>query len=319
LNNITSFLQNKFLDKGIFILKIHCILVLAIGFATLAFGAEYDRITQWMDQLINSNPAYVQGMDIGKNDQGITIRGIRIANPNFVEGEKINQLLVGVHHGNERNSSDLCLKTAEKIIAKMKDPASAEYKLLSRSVFYVIPVLNIGGFNASSRYERNASNSSIDPNRDYPDPCVGNKYYQLASVRNLAYFIDRENIIGAVTVHGYIGTFTYPWGINTSNTHTADHDLYTSMAKASVAFNGYRYGTHTDVIYAASGSFEDWAYHKFGIWTMLLELKSSSGDLSKDVDCLIKYFTLVPTARSADHAHPAGNCRSTLIESNGRP
>lgn len=280
-------------------------------------AAEYDRIITAMQTLANNNSAYVQLMDIGKNDQNVLIQGMRIQNPNYIdEPVKIPQLVVGAHHGNERTGADLAIKFATKLVAKMQDPNCAEYKTLSRSVFYVIPVLNIGGFNGNSRYERNASGSSVDPNRDYPDACANNTYYRLASIRNLVYFVEQQNIVGAVTIHGYVGTFTYPWGMYTNNTHTADHALFNTMAAQSVKPNGYQYGTHADVIYPATGSFEDWAYHKFGVWCMLLEIRSTSSDLNKDADCLIIYFTLVPGERAVDHVHPSSNCRSSLDERN---
>ncbi len=295
---------------------IRIFIVLCLLAVTLQ-AAEYDRILQAMNTIVNTDSVYAQMMDIGKNDAGNTIYGLRLENPNYsYSGGKINNLAVGVHHGNERTTADVSILFAKKIIAKFKDPTCAEYKALSRCVFYVIPVLNIPGFNANSRYEK-----GLDPNRDYQDPCVSNKYAQLASTRNLSYFIEQHNIVAAVTSHGYVGTFTFPWGIYTSNTHTADHAFYTSIANQAVKANSYRTGTHTDLIYAASGAFEDWAYHKFGIWTMLLEQKSSPNQ-ENDANCLVIYFSLTPDQRSTNHTHPAGNCRSTLMyaeEETGRP
>lgn len=287
---------------------------------TLIQAAEYDRILQDMNTIVNTDGTYAQLMDIGKNDQGNTIYGLRLENVNYLaDGEKINHLIVGVHHGNERTTADVSVLFAKKIIAIFKNNSAAEYNALSRCVFYVIPVLNIPGFNSNSRYERGAS-GSYDPNRDYEDPCASNKYFQLSSTKNLAYFIERQNIVGAVTSHGYVGTFTFPWGIDTSNTHTADHAFYTNIATQSAKANGYRVGTHTDLIYAATGAFEDWAYYKFGIWTMLLEQKNSPNQ-NNDANCLVTYFTLVPAQRSTQHSHDPNNCRSSRATADepGRP
>jgi len=302
------------------------LLLVLISMVTLCWlsAAEYDRIITAMQTLVNANPAYVQLMDIGKNDQNVLIQGIRIQNPNYLEEPtKVPQLVVGAHHGNERTSADLAMNFANKVVAKMKDPNCAEYAKISRSVFYIIPVLNIGGFNSNSRYEKNASGTSIDPNRDYPDPCAGNTYYRLASIRNLAYFVEQNNIVGAITIHGYVGTFTHPWGMYTSNYQTADHALFKTMTAQAVKANGYVSGTHGDIVYPASGSFEDWAYHKFGVWCILMEIKSTSSDLNKDADCFMIYFTLVPDTRSSNHVHPSENCRSDLgrgeTEGEGRP
>lgn len=290
----------------------HILCVIAIAaFIFSVSAAEYDRILSEMNQIIDANSGYVQMIDIGKNDQGNTIYGLRIENPNYTveEGTKIPQLLVGAHHGNERSSADLCLVFARNLLLAMKNPQHEYYKALSRSLFYVVPVLNISGFNANSRSERDRYGNYVDPNRDYPDACVKNSYYRLTSIQNLVSFIERNNIVGSVTVHGYIGTFTFPWGIYTNNTKTLDHSFYSTIAGKAVKANNYRTGTHTDVIYAAVGSYEDWAYHKYGIWTMLLEL-ARSANLEKDSQCVLIYFSQLPGDRSSQHQH-TGQCTQT--------
>lgn len=288
---------------------------------TCVSATKYDDTVDKINKIVDDNPVYAQLIDIGTNDQGDTIYGLRLENPNYQleNRSKPNQLLVGVHHGNEANSADLALLFATDLIARFKNSSSTDYAALSGSVYYVVPVLNISGYNNNNRREKNKSGSWIDANRDYPDPCVQNSYFQLASTQNLANFIERNNVVGSVTAHGYVGTFTYPWGIYTSNTKTLDDALYKSMAQESVKSNNYGIGTHADVIYPASGAYEDWAYHQHGVWTMLIELKYSSGDLSKDSSCLIKFFALVPDTRSTQHQHSAGNCRSSRDSGESRP
>lgn len=282
----------------------------AISFASATEYATYDKVVAQIDKLVADHPSYIQKMDIGKNDQQQFIYGMRIENLSYVEdGGKPNHLVVGAHHGNERWSADISLRFALRVVEQMKNPQAAYHKQLSACVFYVIPVLNIGGYNANRRSEVSAQGKYLDPNRDYADPCAKNVHSQLASTRNLATFMERYNVIGAVTIHGYIGTFTFPWGIYTSNTKTKDHDTFQAMATQSVKANSYRIGTHTDVIYAAVGAFEDWAYHKHGIWTMLLEMKNYP-DVEKDALCTLIYFSVVPKQRSTQHEH-VGQCTNT--------
>lgn len=286
---------------------------------TFIMATNYDAMLDEMNQLASNYPAYVQLMDIGKNDQNITIYGLKIENLEYA-GNKSNQLLVGCHHGNETHSATVCINFTKQLINIFQNSSDALYTGLSRSIFYVIPVLNISGYNNRSRYEKGPS-SSYDPNRDYPDPCASNSYFKLASIRNLANFVERYNIIGAVTTHGYVGTFTYPWGIYTKNTKTKDNELFHSMAAASVKANNYSIGTHADQIYPASGAFEDWAYHAHGVWVMLMEHKRSP-ELTKDAKCLLTYFSLVPETKSTQHAHESSNCRASIaseMEDQGRP
>ncbi len=280
-------------------------------------AAEYDKILGEMRSLVQENPEYVQMMDIGKNDQGNFIYGLRFENKS-VEGNKTPQLLVGTHHGNERQSAYLCTEAARLLMNVLKDKDHALNESLSSKVFYLVPVLNVGGFNSYDRRERDSNGWSLDPNRDYPDPCVEKSNFRLSSTRNLSQFVAKQSIVAAVTVHGYIGTFTYPWGIYTSNTKTMDDDLYSLIAEKCCEVNNYRYGTHTDVIYPASGAFEDWCYHKHGTWTMLLEL-SRSADLKKDALAVMTYFALIPTEKSTQHVHKGKCTQSNIRGEEGRP
>jgi len=270
------------------------------------YAANYDNIVNQINQIAQNNSAYAQVIDIGTNDQGNKIYGLKIEDISVLEDGKPAHLIVGTHHGNEGTAATLSVNLAQKLIDTMKAGKTA----ISGCVFYVIPVLNISGYNANRRTEVNKSGSYVDPNRDYPDPCVSASYYELASTKNLSLFVERYNIVGSVTIHGYIGTFTYSWGIYTSNTKTPDDTQFRTMASEAVKANGYQTGTHTDVIYPAAGSYEDWAYYQFGVWSMLLELDSSA-NLTKDAQCLITYFTLVPASQSGNHSHNPANCTST--------
>jgi len=302
------------------------ILILFSVFSVFAtanlFAVEYDRVTTKMTQLMAAYPNLTQSMSIGTNDQNAQILGLKIEKKNIYQDsiEKRRFLLVGTHHGNERLSADLALRFAEDLLKRFAGTTSYESEEiagLEDAIFYVVPVLNIDGFNANRREDKTSSGQSIDPNRDYPDVCVDQPSFRLKSTANLARFIDQENIVGAVTVHGYVGTFTYPWGIYTDDTKTLDDAFFKNVTNRAVLFNNYRTGTHTAVIYAAAGAFEDYAYHKFGVWTTLLEL-ARSPKLDRDSLAMLSYFADLPAERSNQHQH-LGNCTHTWGEFPSRP
>ncbi|MCC7440969.1 MAG: hypothetical protein IT285_05025 [Bdellovibrionales bacterium] len=273
-----------------------------------AKAVEYDRVKNEIGRIIAENPTIATGFELGVNDQGEAILGIRFEAAQPSTSPRVSQLLVGTHHGNERLSADVSLSFARRMVGALKNPSAPESAGLVDQVMYVVPVLNIGGFNLNRRYENNAAGATVDPNRDYPDPCLAEKAnFQLKSTRALADFLVRENITASVTVHGYIGTFTYPWGIFTADTHTPDHAAYDVIGRRAVAANGYRTGTHTDLIYGTAGAYEDFAYHDHGVWTMLLEL-AHSPNLARDTTALATFFQLAPRARSESHTHNVSNC-----------
>jgi len=275
-------------------------------------AVEYDRVVTALNQLVHDFPQQVTPFVLGTNDQGQAIQGVRIeaATPPVASSARSGSLLVGTHHGNERLSADLSLTTARKIATALANPTAEASKNLVDQIFYVVPVLNIGGFNRNNRYENTASGKTIDPNRDYPDACVKEKAnFQLKDTKLLADFVTSHNIVSTVTVHGYNGSYTYPWGIDTDDTRSPDDAAYQTIANQVVAIDGYVTGTHTDVLYATAGAYEDWVYDTQGLWVMLLEL-ANSPDLGKDSDATIKFFELAPRARSTNHVN-LGHCLET--------
>ena len=283
--------------------------------AVASFGGEestrYDAIVKQMQDLAVANPHVAQVVTLGPNDQGIKILGLRIERPETFDGEKAKHLLVGTHHGNEEDAAPLSLAFATELVNIFTGGKSLYKDHLANRIYYVFPVLNIFGYNQNSREEKDAAGQWHDPNRDYPDPCIDNRYFKLRSTALIAQFIDTQKIVSAVTIHGYVGTFTYPWGFYTEDPETPDHHFYHALLSYSVEVNNYRIGTHKDVIYPASGTFEDWAYHDHGVWVALLEV-SWNPDYEADVELLMRFFVAVPQTRSSDHAH-YGQCSEIAI------
>lgn len=280
-------------------------------------AAPYDTAVQKLDQLAAAHPAFVTPMDLGTNDQGVLIRGVKIEDPAAPGFAKPKHLVVAVHHGNEELSADVAQSFAERLVAALEDSGSPLNPALRRNVYFVVPVLNVTGYNASRREETSRNGRTLDPNRDYPDPCTTDQPFQLASTKNLSDFVAEQGIVAAVTIHGYIGTFTYPWGIFTTNTHTPDHAAFQDMSRQVVAVNRYSTGTHADAIYPTAGAFEDWAYHEHGVWVMLLEI-ANRPNVQRDADSLLKYFAVAPAERSMRHDH-LGTCTNVPLVIRARP
>ena len=98
-------------------------------------GTKYDTKVQEMNAIVTANPSYAQMMDIGVNDQGTRIYGLRIEASHYtLEEGKASYLLVAVHHGNEWNTADLSILFAKQLIDILKTPGSGQHSALVKEI-----------------------------------------------------------------------------------------------------------------------------------------------------------------------------------------
>lgn len=276
-------------------------------FSLKTFGADrYQNVLSRMEALRSKHSDTSEIFSIGKNDDGIDIMAMRISlSPKQVDEKKLGHIMVGTHHGNELGAAEFTLKFIEDLLARYKSDEVYKGKL-GETEWTIIPVLNISGYNAANRYEH-----SVDPNRDYPGPCINAAGGQLKSIRTLMDFMKQRVYVGSLTVHGYVGSLTYPWGVSTPNTHTEDHNAFQKVTEKAAEHNGYQVGTSTDIVYACDGSYEDYAYWKYGMWSLLLELKNGNAQDIQDTSLAIaSYYDQLDSAPSTHHVLTAGCSRT---------
>lgn len=262
--------------------------------------SNYDRVIQTIEQVAQQNPASAQLMTIGVNDKGIAIQGLKIGSG------AVNALIVATHHGNEYGSTAVAMGVADSLA---KNP-------IQGLTVYVVPVLNIGGYNQNNRYE-----GSTDPNRDYPGPCKSGSTFNLKSTKALADFAEQKNIAISATLHTYWPAVVYPWGISTRDLSTPYDDQYKSLVKAATFESGYQTGNNTEVLYPADGTFEDYAYWKHGIWSLLFELGFSHGPdqtaiknmVDSNIPGIRRFLEQSPKERATVHAF-SGRCDSKIMQ-----
>lgn len=270
---------------------------------------NYDSIKDKFDKLQKKYTSYSSTFTIGKNDDGMEIIALRISTtPNRIDLKKIGQLLVATHHGNEQKTPDLALRFSEELLKKYSSNELYQNNLTDTE-WTIIPVLNIPGYNSNVREEKGQ-----DPNRDYPGPCKIDKKTYLKSIQTMINFLDARSFTGTVTVHGYIGSMTYPWGINVSNSHSLDHNEFERITKKAASINGYQHGTSTDIVYPCDGSFEDYTYYKRGSWSLLLELKSGNkNDIEDSTQALLTYFFEMNSSPSVKNQLASSCLRGTHL------
>ena len=272
------------------------------AFAQVSTSRKYDDVKTYLENLVKRNPQNASLFTLGFSNQGVEIKGIKIGDG------PIHNLVVGTHHGNEYGSTELALGFADSI----------DSSPITGQTLYVIPVLNIDGFNARRREER-VNGSYLDMNRDYPGPCATEGPFNSRSSKALADFVASENIIASATLHTYWPAVVYPWGISTHDTETPYDSEFTKMARNATEFSRYGIGNATEVIYPADGTYEDYSFWKHGIWTLLFEVGRSHNPNMSDLNKLVqdsvpgmrKMFENAPTTRAEKHEF-TGKCDTRL-------
>lgn len=259
---------------------------------------RYGVILEKLQALQKTHSSTSSLFSIGKNDDGVEIMAIRVSTkPESMDTHKIGHLVVGTHHGNELAAADLSMNFLESLLTRYES-AELYRGNLADIEWTIVPVLNISGYNQANRHEHGQ-----DPNRDYPGPCIQSAGGRLASIKSAMALLASRPFTGTATLHGYIGTLTYPWGISVENTHTQDHNRYAEITAKAAELNGYRHGTSTDLIYPCDGSFEDYAYWKHGTWSLLVELRNGNSQDIKDTSLAMeKYFAQLDSSPSNHHA-----------------
>lgn len=277
---------------------LHSFLSLFLMASASAATSNYNKVVADLQTIAQANSQNAQVFDLGMSNAGQMIVGIKIGSGSIAD------LVVGTHHGNEYGSTAVAMGAAA---AFAKDPIPGH-------TVYVIPVLNISGYNVRER-EETIGRGTIDPNRDYPGPCVTTTPHRSKATKLLADFVAQKNIITSATLHTFSPAVLYPFGFSTSDTETKDDSEFIGLSKAATVASRYDYGNSKEMLYAADGAFEDYAYWKHGIWSLLFEMGSShspsQGQMQKliadNVPGLRKFFEMAPKERSAHHAF-TGRC-----------
>jgi carboxypeptidase T len=263
-----------------------------------AAANNYNSVVAALQKLAQENPHTAQIFNLGMSDAGVMIVGLKIGDG------PVADLVVGTHHGNEYGSTAVALGAAE---AFSKDPIAGH-------TVYVIPVLNISGYNAREREEQ-VGRQWIDDNRDYEGPCVNTTPFRSKATKALAEFIQTANINTSATLHTFSPAVLYPFGFSTRDTGTPDDATFIGLSKAATVESGYDIGNSKELLYAADGAFEDYAYWKHGIWSLLFEMGVTHDPnpsqmkemVAENVPGLRRFFQMAPQTRAINHIF-TGKC-----------
>lgn len=262
----------------------------------------YSDLSAKLRTIATNHPATSEIVSIGQSDDGRLILALKVGSG------PVSDLIVATHHGNEYGSTAVAMGAAEQFA---REPIPGR-------TLYIIPVLNISGYNRGDRYERTGK-GRVDPNRDYPGPCGSDGPFYSKATRALAEFVEQKQIVASATLHTFSPAVLYPWGFATRDTVTADEDTFIRLSRRAIADSNYQYGNSKDLLYAANGTFEDYSYWKHGVWSLLFEMGSTHSPSESQMRELVrvnvpglrKFIQDAPRERSSQHAF-RGRCDPTV-------
>lgn len=276
--------------------------IVSIANADVSTSRQYKDVTNYLHKLATAYPQNTELFTLGFSNAGVAIEGLKIGKG------PIHNLMVATHHGNEYGSTEVALNFAESVAI---NPIQGQ-------TLYVIPVLNIDGYNSRQRWER-INGQMIDPNRDYPGPCGTEGPFHSSSTKALADFIVKEDIVASATLHTYWPAAVFPWGLSTYDVETPYTPIFMKMVQEATSSSQYQMGNSTEIIYPADGTFEDYAFWKQGVWSILFEMGRSHSPNAKELDQMVKQnipgmrrmFETAPQARAESHDFK-GKCAVAL-------
>jgi hypothetical protein len=265
---------------------------------------SYHRLADilgWLDELAAANPDWVSTEVIGQSHLGNDLKVIRI-NP----GNSATKFWIdGGIHAREWISP----ATVTYIINELVNNYEQNKEIADAYEWVILPVHNPDGYEYTFTDDRLWRKTlqdhgggfgclGADPNRNWdfhwmdvgasqdkcseiyagPDPfsepCC-------SVVRDYAEALNADgSVLGYYTLHSYSQLWLSPWGWTDELPPTYDELTRVGVAgmNALTAVHGteYEFGTSTNVIYAASGASDDWAYGVLGVpFVYTLELRDT--------------------------------------------
>ncbi|CAG2163568.1 unnamed protein product [Oppiella nova] len=249
------------------------------------------KIHSYLDAVVSKYPAVSSVISIGNSYEGRPLKVIRIGEGNENQNKPIIFIESGIH-AREWISPATTQCFGQYLVQGYKARNADITALLQKFDFYILPVLNPDGY---STYEYTHTRDRMWRKTRKPyGSCYGihlaNSFLILIQVfcsetyRGPSAFSEpetkavsdyvmriRDKIKAYLAVHSYGQYWIYPW---------ARLAKVASNALASVYGTKYTTGTSTNVLYAAAGGADDWAYGTGGIkyaYTVELRDKGSYG------------------------------------------
>ncbi|MFH1100443.1 MAG: M14 family zinc carboxypeptidase [Methanobacteriota archaeon] len=232
----------------------------------------YDQMVADLQQIASTYPLITRLYDLGRSVQGRTIYGLKITDNPTVEENEPEFRIIGAHHGNEKMAAEVPLEMCWYLTQNYGSVPLVTHLVDEREI-WIIPIMNVDGHVANSRYNSNG----VDLNRDYgyvwgPGWTSPSPYSQpeTRAIRNHAF----NSTFGlSLSFHCSGDICNYVW--NYKPEHTVDDALVYDFSVDYAAHNGYWVVEGYDW-YQTRGDTNDFSYGCRGDIDWTIEIQSSN-------------------------------------------
>jgi hypothetical protein len=222
--------------------------------------------------------------------------------------------LLGGHHGDELPAVALALDVLEHLVdADGADPAVTA--ALDAGTVWVVPCVNPDGLRAGTR----TSATDVDLNRNYgygwrPGVWAGPSPFSEPETRAIRGLADRARPVISLSLHAGAENLGWPWNYTTAE--PPDARTFTTLAARYAERTGRPdfWTTQGSAWYRTFGDTNDWAYGRFGVLDLTVEVSVDKAPPPEDLaairathlEALVDALT-APPARTGRVLDPEGH------------
>ncbi len=226
-----------------------------------------EEIATYLRDLAQRYPDLARFEVIGRSQQGRDIGLLTLTKSKQLDTPAI--YLNATHHGNEKASTEALLAFVHHMSERQSDPNIS--RLLGRYRFLIQPLVNPDGHALNTRGDANG----VDPNRDYAGPQKPEKdAFQLPETRVVRELLRKENIVASAAFHSGLEAILWPW---CHTPESSQHDaVFRGIGELVARSMGVQRAKQSFYDYKTEGEFIDYAYMKYGIYALTLEVATEA-------------------------------------------
>ena len=269
---------------------------------------NYAEMLTEIQQVAAAHPDIVSYFSIGQSYEGRELRAAKISdNVNVDEENEPEVLFIGHHHGKEHLTVEMTLYILNLLAGQYGSDTQITDLVNSREIYIIFDANPDGGeydiatgtylsWRKNRQPDPGPSYIGIDLNRNYSykwgccggssaDPSSenyrGSAAFSAPETARIRDFINsrvidgKQQITTSISFHSYAEEILWPYAYTYTDIPADmtqdDHDVFMVMGNDMATTNGYTPKQASD-LYLTDGSYEDWAYGVYKIFTYMFEM-----------------------------------------------